>query len=139
MIKFLAANTRKEIIRYDTIEHDTEELIRDEPYHKTESTFCIHLILSIHISSRVSYGLPVRNASPESAIWRTSRLSDLRPANPDSIFKPSSVTKVNLRLRSSKFFKPKTKRITQICSQNTQNKNSETDFSPHRNADDTLL
>lgn len=53
-------------------------------------------------------GLPVRTASPESVIWRASRLSDLREVNPDKFFKPLSVTEVNERLRSSNLVNPKT-------------------------------
>lgn len=50
--------------------------------------------------------LLVRFARPVSVIWRASRLSDLRAVNPDNLFKPLSVTKVNDRFIFSRVVNP---------------------------------
>jgi len=60
--------------------------------------------------------LLVRFANPASVICRASRLSDLRFVNPESLFRPLSVTEVNDRFKSSSLFKPGQKHEPiQIC------------------------
>lgn len=49
----------------------------------------------------------VRAARPASVIWRESRLRYLMDVNPDSFFKPLSVTSVKDRLILFRFFRPR--------------------------------
>ena len=58
------------------------------------------------MSFTVHVYLLVRDASPESVIWRASKLSDFRDESPDSFLKPPSVITVNDRFMLSRLTKP---------------------------------